>query len=260
MKRFFNDIKKFSNYLSYAAKSDLKSEVASSHLNWLWWVLDPLCFMMVYTFISVIVFQKSEKYFPVYVFIGLTTWTFFNKAVQGSIKVVRKHSSIVKKVYVPKFIFIIKTMMVQGFKMLISFGLVLIMMLCYRVPLSWNVLYVIPITITMIIITFGISTVMLHIGVFVEDLSNVMTVILRLLFYMSGIFYSIEKNVPKPYNQLMLKFNPMANIINDYRNVLLYQKPADIKGLFIWLVIGLLLAAWGIRLIYKNENNYAKVM
>lgn len=260
MKRFIKDIKKFRHYLKYAAKSDLKSEVADSRLNWLWWILDPLCFMLVYTFISAIVFKQTEPYFPIFVFIGLTTWTFFNKAVQGSVKVVKKNKSIVNKVYIPKFIFILKSLLVNGFKMFISFVLVLILMLIYRVPVTWNVLFVIPITLSLVMLTFGFSTILLHIGVFVSDLANVMTIILRLIFYMSGIFYSLEKRVPQPYGTLMLKCNPIAGLINQYRESLLYSTTPEIWYTAVCFVIGLLISAIGIYIIYKNENNYVKVI
>ena len=55
MKRFWKDIKRYMPYAKYATKSGLKSEVASSHLSWLWWILDPILFMLVYWFIWFIV-------------------------------------------------------------------------------------------------------------------------------------------------------------------------------------------------------------
>ena len=51
MKRFINDTKKYWKYTLYAAKSQLKTEVANSYLNWIWWVLEPFCFMLIYAFI-----------------------------------------------------------------------------------------------------------------------------------------------------------------------------------------------------------------
>ena len=86
MNRFIKDFKRYYNYISYSTKSELKSEVANSHLSWLWWILDPLLFMLVYSFISIIVFGKSEQYFPIYVFIGLNCWQFFEKTVKQSVK------------------------------------------------------------------------------------------------------------------------------------------------------------------------------
>lgn len=260
MKRFSNDIKKFRRYLMYAAKSRLKSEVASSRLNWLWWVLDPLLFMCVYTFISLIVFRKGEAYFPVYVFIGLTSWNFFNKCVQASVGMVKRNSSIVKKIYVPKYIFIIQRMLVEGFKMSVSFLLVVVLMILFKVPVSWNVLFFIPTTFTLIAVTFGISTIVMHFGVFFEDLNNVMTIGLKFMFYMSGIFYSIEKNVPEPYCTLMMRINPIAGVIKSYRDCLLYAKTPAWQDMILWLVLGIIIAMIGVATIYKNENNYAKVI
>ena len=78
MLRFYNDVKRYYKYIIYSTKSNLKSEVANSYLNWLWWILDPLCFMLVYSFIVAIVFKTSEKFLPVFVLVGLTAWNFFN--------------------------------------------------------------------------------------------------------------------------------------------------------------------------------------
>ena len=108
MNRFIKDMKRYFAYAKFAARADLKAEVASSYLNWLWWVLDPLLFMMVYTFIAIVVFRSSVQYFPLFVFVGLTLWNFFNKTVIQSVKLVRNNSSIVSKVYVPKYILLLK--------------------------------------------------------------------------------------------------------------------------------------------------------
>ena len=88
MKKFINDIKKYSKYITYATKSNLKTEVANSYLNWLWWILDPLFFMLVYVFIVEIVFKTNEQNLPVFVMIGITTWNFFNSTVSSSVKLI----------------------------------------------------------------------------------------------------------------------------------------------------------------------------
>ena len=106
MKKFIQDVQKFYKYAIYSSKAELKSEIANSHLSWLWWILDPLLFMLVYAFISVIVFKASEKYFMAFVFIGLSLWDFFNKTVKQSVKIVSHNSQVVSKVYLPKYIFV----------------------------------------------------------------------------------------------------------------------------------------------------------
>lgn len=258
--RFWEDLKKYWDYTKQSAKAELKSEVASSYLNWLWWILDPLLFMLVYTFIAEVVFGSKEQYFPLFVFIGLTMWRFFSNTVQGSVKIVKVNSSIVSKVYLPKFILVIQKMMVMGFKMCVSLCLTVIMMVAFRVPFTFRILYMAPILVVLIIITFGISNLMLHFGVFVDDLSNVMTVVLKLIFYMTGIFYSVTKRVPAPYNRFMLIANPMAYLLNSARSCMLYGQSPSLLLLVIWGVAGLVLVAISLRVIYKYENNYVKVI
>ena len=69
-KRFIKDTKKYLPYSIRAGKAELKGEIAGSYLSFLWWVLDPLLFMLVYTFVSLIIFGKSEPYFAAFIFIG----------------------------------------------------------------------------------------------------------------------------------------------------------------------------------------------
>jgi teichoic acid transport system permease protein len=253
-------MKKYWEYTTYSAKSDLKAEVASSYLNWLWWILDPLLFMLVYTFIAIIVFRSKVQYFPVFVFVGLTLWNFFNKTVIGCVKIIRVNSAIVSKVYIPKYMLVLEKMMVNGFKMLISFGIIVIMMVIYRIPVTWNVLYMIPILIELTLIVFGMGCLMLHFGVFVDDLYNVMNVVLRLIFYLSGIFYSIGDRLQEPYRSILLKCNPISMLIESARMCMLYSKTPYRMLILVWGIVALLVCVLGVRMIYKNENSYVKVM
>ena len=52
MNKFFSDLKKYSAYMRRAAQSELNAEVANSYLNWVWWILEPLCFMGIYAVIG----------------------------------------------------------------------------------------------------------------------------------------------------------------------------------------------------------------
>ena len=263
MKKFINDVKKFWNYTVYSAKSDLKSEVAGSFLSWLWWILDPLLYMLVYSFVAVIVFGSGEKYFPVFVFIGLNIWQFFSKTVKASVKLVSGRKSIVTKVYIPKFIFIFERMGLYGFKMMVSFALTAVFMICYKVPVTIKILWLIPLFMVLGIVTFAVSTIICHFGVFVEDLLNVVTVVLQLGFYLSGIFYSIENRIGRHSEliaTLLTKCNPVALIMADMRRVLIYGQDPHYFALLAWFIVALAVSAIGVKIIYKYENSYVKII
>ncbi len=144
--------------------------------------------------------------------------------------------------------------------MMISYILVVIMMVGYRIHVGPVILYIIPIFLTLFVITFGFSTILMHFGVFVEDLFNVVNVLLRLVFYLSGIFYNIVKRVPEPYNEVLLKVNPVALIMTDLRSVMIYETMPHRKWILLWFVIGVLLSVIGVKTIYKYENSYVKVI
>ncbi len=264
MKRFIQDIKRYFPYVIYAGKCELRAEIANSHLNWLWWIIEPFCFMLVYTFVFGVVFGASEQYYTVFIFIGITMWDFFNRTVMDSVKIVKNNKAIVSKVYLPKYMLIFVKMYVHGFKMMISFCIVLGMMIFYRVPITWNVLWFFPIMLSLLTVTFGICTWLLHFGVYVEDLSNVVRIALRLVFYATGVFYNVEKRIGNKFGprigELLTEWNPLAVMISSMRRALLYSSAAQYKWVTAWFLGGLLISVLGIRLIYKNENSYIKVV
>ena len=261
MKRFLGDLKKYKNYILYATWAELKTEIINSYLGWLWLILEPLAFMFIYMFIAKVIFNTPVEYFPIFVFIGLSVWNFFNKMVVASVKLVVNNRDTVTKVYLPKYVLLLVKMGVNGFKMLVSFALVFIFMIIYKVPVTWNILWFLPILITVVIFTFGVCTIMMHLGVFAEDLVNLVNIGLRMLFYMTGVFYDIDAKVHNVvYKTLLLDLNPLANFIYNMRNVLIKQSSPVGIWTFVWFCVGLLLCILGINTIYKYENTYVKVM
>lgn len=260
MKRFIKDMRRYLPYTKYAAKSGLKSEVASSHLSWLWWILDPILFMLVYWFIFMVIFGQKKEYFHIFVFVGLSMWNLFNKTVYGSVRIVAANRAVVTKVYIPKYFLVLILLSQNLFKMLISFGIVIVMMIWSKVPVSYNVIYVVPILVTLFLMTFGVSVIFAHFGVFFSDLKNLANVGLRVLFYMSGIFYVITDRVDEAIATLILKVNPIGFLIEACRESLVYCTTPNRTLILVWFVVGVALSAIGIVTVYKNENNYVKVI
>lgn len=266
MKRFFADVKKFQGYSTYNVKAELKSEVAGSFLSWLWWILDPLLYMCVYAFVAQIIFKSSTPAFLAFVFVGLNCWQFFNRVVRNSVKLVSNKKSIVTKVYIPKFMFIFEKIGTNGFKMIISFLITALFMVYYyfkgEIVLSFNMLWLPVLLMLLGVVSFAISVIIMHFGVFVEDLLNIVTVGLQLMFYLSGIFYDLPTRLAnRPKLSLLLCYaNPVALIINNIRNTLLYGKTPEFLPLAIWFVICLLISIIGIKIIYRYENSYVKMI
>lgn len=260
--KFFHNIKLYSGYAVRSAKAELKSEITDSYLNWLWWIIEPLCFMLIYTFVFGYIFKSSEKYFSVFVFIGITVWDFFNRMVTGSVKLIINNRDLVTKVYLPKYILLLSKSFTYLFKLCISFGIVIVLMLFLNVPFHWNMLYFFLILPVLYVISFGVGCLLMHFGVYIQDLVNLTSVGLRFVYMLSGVFYNINTRLQ---NAAVIKFfllrgNPIAFIMSEFRKTMIYETNPSFQGLALWFAVGLVLCYLGIRIIHKNENTYAKVI
>lgn len=258
--RFVNDLKRFLPYAVWSAKADLGAEVASSYLNWLWWLIEPVCMMLIYTFIFGFVFKAKEDYFPIFVFTGITMWGFFSRTVNGSVNTVRHGKGIITKIYMPKYILLLSKMFVNAFKMMISFGVIILMMIVYRVPVNANILWTPLILIILFMFTFGVGTIMMHYGVYVNDLGYITGIVLQMLMYLTGVFYSVSKRIPAPFGEILEKFNPVACIISSMRGALMYRSVPPVGLLAVWAFLSVILISLGVFTIYSNENSYVKII
>lgn len=264
MRRFFRDFKKHFKYFIYAGKMELQTEVADSYLNWLWWVIEPICFMFIYSFVFGTLFGSKVDHFNIFIYIGITIWEFFNRMMLTSVKLVRSNKAIVSKVYLPKYMLVLIKMYVNTFKMLISISILIGMLIISGVGFSWHIVFAIPVFVSLYLFTFGICTLLMHFGVYVDDLTNVTRIVLRMMFYLTGVFYDLASKLDGIVSTQMAHHiahaNPIASAIIALRDCLLYHKIPNLEYVLIWLGIGLLLSILGIATVYKNENSYVKMI
>ena len=260
VKKFYQQVKKYKDYIIYSAHADLNAEVANSYLNRLWWLLEPLFNMIVYVVVFGRVMGRSVQNYATFVFSALLMWGYFNKTITYSVKLVRTNRDIVSKVYVPKFVLLFSNMFLNFFKLIFSLSILVIMLVIFKVHIGINILWIIPAYTLMIMLSFGIGMIFLHYGVYVDDLAYAVNILLTMLMFLSGIFYNVFTTLPEPLNILMMTFNPMALFIDIMRNALLCNMVVNLPLLGIWLLGSLLLCYIGVHIVYKYENSYVKIV
>ena len=260
LKRFAADWKRYRAYVFYAARAELRAEIANSYLNWVWWVLEPFCMMLVYTVVFGVIFRSGEPYFAVFVMTGITLWRFFSMTVQNSALLVRHHQHIVSHIYIPKQMLLLVLMLRNAFKAALAFLVVFVMMLVFRVPPHPTVFLLVPGVVLLFFVTYFVSCFAMHLGVQIEDMSYVVNVCLTILMFFTGTFWSIENRLPAPWGQIVMRINPVAYAISVCRNGLLYGVNSINWSYFVWLAAALFLCVIGTRLIYRNENTYVKLL
>ncbi len=259
-KRFFGDIRDYWQYMDYAARADLKAEVSNSYLNRLWWILEPFFSMLVYVIVFGKLMGRSIENYACYIFASLLMWSYFNKILNYSVKLVRSNRDILKKVYVPKYVLLISNMILNFYKLIFSMMVLVAMMIIFRITITWAIFWVIPCYMVMMLMAFGIGMILIHYGVFIDDLSYAVGILLNMIMYLSGIFYDPVTGLTYPLNILMISLNPVAMFISGMREALLYGRVTNVPLIVLWFFISIIIAYVGIHIVYKNENSYAKVV
>lgn len=260
IKRFCNDIIRYWQFMNYAAKADLRAEVANSYLNRLWWLLEPLFSMLVYVIVFGRIMGNSVENYATYTFSALLMWTFFSKAINYSVKCVRNNRDIVTKVYVPKHVLLISNMILNMYKLVFSLIVLIPMLIIFKVNIGLCVLGVIPAYVLMILLSFGPGMILLHFGVYIDDLAYAVNILLQMLMFLSGIFYDVITSLPTPLNTLMLEANPVSMFVDTMRNALLNNLVSNVPLVILWTILAVEFCYIGVHIVYKNENGYVKVV
>ena len=119
---------------------DLKVKYRRSFLGYLWSLLNPLLMMAVMSFVFSYIFRYDIENYPLYLICGQTLWGFFNESTNMAMYSVLQNGSLIKKVYIPKFIFPMSRVFSSFVTMSFSLGAILIVMLVTRAPLHWQLL------------------------------------------------------------------------------------------------------------------------
>lgn len=258
--RFGREILTYREYIFYAAKADLKAEVANSYLNRLWWILEPFFNMLVYVIVFGRIMGNSIQNYATYVFSALLMWNYFNHILNYSVKCIRNNRDIVTKIYMPKYVLLLTNMVLNFIKLLFSVAVLLVMMFIFKVEIGINIFWVIPPYVLMLLLSFGFGLILLHYGVFVDDLGYAVGILLTMVMFLSGIFYDVITTLTAPLNGIMLCANPVSMFTDTMRNALLYNSITNVPLVVIWLLLGLLIFYIGLHMVYKNENGYVKVI
>lgn len=260
LKRFWKDIARYREYIMYAAKSDLNAEVSNSYLNRLWWLLEPFLNMLIYALIFGTMFGSSIENYTSFLYASLLLWNYFNRVTNSSVQLVRIYRGVVANIYIPKFVLLLSVMVLNLYKLAFSMIVLIPMLVISHVQFGPSTLLVIPACLVLVLLSFGIGMILIHFGVYMDDLSYIVTILLNMLCFLSGIFYDVIETIPEPANRFLMVANPVAVVIDTMRSALLYNRASNVMTLACWGMFGLVLSMIGVHIVYKYENGYIKVI
>ena len=259
MKQYINNFLKYRFLLWELVKKDIKLKYRKSYLGILWTLIEPLMTMIVLTIVFGTLFGNEDKQFPVYVLTGRLMYSFFNNATKASMKSIRSNSAMIKKVYVPKYIYPLSSTLSSYITFLISLIILVGVSLVLKVPVTkYTLLAIIPLFI-LLVMSFGVGMLLATMSVFFRDLEYLWNVALMLIMYTCAIFYPTERLVKTGYGWI-LEINPLYSIIVNFRNCVIYGQPLDERALGISLIFSVVILVIGVFAFYKKQDKFILVI
>jgi lipopolysaccharide transport system permease protein len=243
--------------IAYKAYAELRQEAGRTYLGFLWWIVEPVISLMIYALVFGTLLKRGGEGFVAFLFVGLAMWRWFNSTVMAGANSLPGNRGLMQQVYVPKLVFPTVSILTSSAK----FGFLLLALLAYlwvtghTIGASYLALPVLLAT-ELLLITF-LTYCVAAVVPFVPDLRLALDHAFRLLFFLSGIFFSIA-SVPAPY-QSYLRLNPIASLIEAFRSVLIDGAWPSWGPVLVIAVFSALGIALGSALIGRYDRVYPKL-
>lgn len=239
---------------------EVKSRYKQSILGYAWVILNPLAQMLVMSFAFSIILRiptnaASNIPYSVFLFVALLPWNLFANSLSSSASALVSSASIITKVYFPRTILVLSTIIAKIVDFLFALIILIIYMAIYQIPVNLNLLWVIPIFFIQQIFTLGLSLFFAASNLLYRDIQYLLTLVITLWLYLTPVIYPADI-VPDKF-KIFFQLNPMAVIINAYRQTVLGGGAPNYLSLFIALCVSLITLLLGFSYFKSREKIFA---
>lgn len=234
---------------------DIKLKYRRSFLGYVWSVLNPLMVMVVMYLVFAHMFRFDVENYPAYLIIGQTLYTFMTEATNQAIFSITGNGSLLKKVYVPKYVFTLSKVTSSLVNLLFSLGALLIVFIITRVQFSWTMLFFPVILIQLYIFSLGLGLFLAEAAVFFRDIQYIYSVITTAWMYLTPIFYPIEQ-LPEAMQTAIKTFNPMYQYITQFRTIVLQQTLPEVTDVAYGFCIAFIFLIFGSWAFIRKQDDF----
>ncbi|MEE1321705.1 MAG: ABC transporter permease [Acutalibacteraceae bacterium] len=266
-----NNFMKYRYLLKELVVKNIKLQYRNSVLGMFWTFLQPLLTMVVLSIVFNNLFGRDSSKvvnYSVYLLSGRLLYEFFTQSTKRAMRSIRSNASIIKKVYVPKYIYPLSQALSTFVTFLISLSVLAVVILFFNiigkdpVPITFNIFYAIIPIIILFVFSLGVGMLLGTLNVFFKDIENFYDVFTLLLFYLTPIVYTVDRLGFEngSWQSIMLKLNPLYGIIEMFRAAVLHGDKFlayfSTNELIYTSVVALVAFVIGFAVFYKNQDKF----
>ena len=218
VKQFFKEFWQYKDLLKLLVSRNLKLKYRRSMLGYVWSVLNPLLTMTVMAIVFSTMFSRNIENFPVYLFCGQLLFNFMNNSTHQAISSITGNAALLKKTYVPKYIFTVARITSGMVDLVLSMGALLIVMLATGARFT-GYFFLFPLVILQLyVFCVGLGLFLAQANVFFRDIQYIYNAITTAWLYLTPIFYPIDALSGK-LTWVVKHCNPMYFYVGQFRDL-----------------------------------------
>jgi lipopolysaccharide transport system permease protein len=238
---------------------NLKSEASKTYLSYVWWLLEPALMVAVFYVVFAVLLLRGGPDFIIFLICGKIPFLWFSKSVMNSSNSIVSGRGLINQVSIPKPFFPMLVVFQDAFKQFIVFLFMLVFLSLYGMEMSWVWLSIIFVILAQFLLISAASLFAAAVTPFLPDFRYLIATGMMALMFGSGVFYSY-KDVILPEHQQLFLMNPIANLIKNYRQVLMHNTLPDWSALaYISLasILIIVIMAWYYK---RTDTAYARLI
>ncbi|WP_037368662.1 ABC transporter permease [Selenomonas ruminantium] len=242
-------------YLLYVlVMRDIKKKYRRSVLGVVWSMLNPLLMMIITAMVFSTLFRFNVENYVLYLLIGQVTFTFFSESTNFAMGSILENGSLIKKVYVPKYLFPFSRVVSSCVNLLFTIPAIIIMMVYTGQIPDWHIITFLLPLLLMLIFCLGVGLILSAGVVYFRDMFHLYGVVLTGLNYATPIFYP-EQIVPQEY-RFLLDYNPLYYFVRSFREVLYSGGMPSWDNTLLCLVMAITTLVAGVVIFRRAQNHF----
>jgi len=239
---------------------EIKSRYKQSILGYFWVILNPLAQMLVMSFAFSLVLRiptRAHQNIPysLFLFTALLPWNLFQNSLSSATNSLVVNSNLLTKIYFPRTILVLSAIIAKIIDFLFATIILVGFLIVFRLPVSIHIIWIIPIFFIQQLLTLGLSLFLAAANLLYRDIQYLLGLILTLWLYLTPVIYPVDL-VPDKY-RFLYQLNPMAVIINAYRQTILGQNPPNYTSIATALIVSSLFLIGGLAYFKSQEKIFA---
>ena len=253
-----SSITHYAQIVWFKAWAELRTEAAKTYIGILWWIFDPVLYM----FVFYVVFSQwrdvATPDFVQFLLVGLVFFRWFTNTVMNASGSIQQNRGLIQQVYLPKILFPLVTFYKDTFKFLITLVLLVAYLWISGFPPAASYIYLPLLLMIQLVLTLGCVFLVAATVPVLPDLRFLVTHGMTVLLFMSGTFYSGEQLPPD--KQKIFYMNPLAVLLESYRDVLMYGEEPRWDRLVVGTLTGLGFLVIGVWILVALDRRYPRIV